>query len=199
MWYCKFLGYFLNFNNDKLLQIKLIKLYKFCLWTVNDIISSRIVDIIWEHDCLNIQYLHKNILFYNFIFIYYADWWNELRIEERIYRFWCCITDAIGSLKKRAAPLPPGAPHPRSTPSPSADAARSIHGICTYRYLNSLTSELTPSAWCLEATPRYVFFTHTSLRHDLASLFFPDHLLKNYTYYLPTCFFISLHYLSLSI
>ncbi|XP_045447609.1 arfGAP with SH3 domain, ANK repeat and PH domain-containing protein [Melitaea cinxia] len=40
----------------------------------------------------------------------------------------------IGSLKKRAAPLPPGAAgaplaHARSTPSPSADAARSIHGV----------------------------------------------------------------------
>ncbi|XP_046965803.1 arfGAP with SH3 domain, ANK repeat and PH domain-containing protein isoform X2 [Vanessa cardui] len=33
----------------------------------------------------------------------------------------------IGSLKKRAAPLPPNA-HARSTPSPSADAARSLHG-----------------------------------------------------------------------
>lgn len=54
------------------------------------------------------------------------------------------IADAIGSLKKRAAPLPPGVggasvagvgvPHPRSTPSPSADAARSIHGVylCTF-------------------------------------------------------------------
>ncbi|XP_026496579.1 arfGAP with SH3 domain, ANK repeat and PH domain-containing protein isoform X4 [Vanessa tameamea] len=34
----------------------------------------------------------------------------------------------IGSLKKRAAPLPPAA-HARSTPSPSADAARSLHGV----------------------------------------------------------------------
>ncbi|XP_039761679.1 arfGAP with SH3 domain, ANK repeat and PH domain-containing protein isoform X5 [Pararge aegeria] len=40
----------------------------------------------------------------------------------------------IGSLKKRAAPLPPAValshppPHPRSTPSPSADSTRSIHG-----------------------------------------------------------------------
>ncbi|XP_050360956.1 arfGAP with SH3 domain, ANK repeat and PH domain-containing protein isoform X4 [Nymphalis io] len=34
----------------------------------------------------------------------------------------------IGSLKKRAAPLPPGA-HARSTPSPSADAARALHGL----------------------------------------------------------------------
>ncbi|XP_049875052.1 arfGAP with SH3 domain, ANK repeat and PH domain-containing protein isoform X2 [Pectinophora gossypiella] len=39
----------------------------------------------------------------------------------------------IGSLKKRAAPLPPAValphppPHPRSTPSPSADSARSLH------------------------------------------------------------------------
>lgn len=41
----------------------------------------------------------------------------------------------IGSLKKRAAPLPPAvlpaAPHPRSTPSPSADSARSLHVIST--------------------------------------------------------------------
>ncbi|XP_050361198.1 arfGAP with SH3 domain, ANK repeat and PH domain-containing protein isoform X7 [Nymphalis io] len=36
--------------------------------------------------------------------------------------------DNIGSLKKRAAPLPPGA-HARSTPSPSADAARALHGL----------------------------------------------------------------------
>ncbi|XP_045769119.1 arfGAP with SH3 domain, ANK repeat and PH domain-containing protein isoform X5 [Maniola jurtina] len=42
--------------------------------------------------------------------------------------------DNIGSLKKRAAPLPPAValshppPHPRSTPSPSADSTRSIHG-----------------------------------------------------------------------
>ncbi|XP_047527885.1 arfGAP with SH3 domain, ANK repeat and PH domain-containing protein isoform X5 [Vanessa tameamea] len=36
--------------------------------------------------------------------------------------------DNIGSLKKRAAPLPPAA-HARSTPSPSADAARSLHGV----------------------------------------------------------------------
>lgn len=40
----------------------------------------------------------------------------------------------IGSLKKRAAPLPPGVslsqpPHPRSTPSPSADSARSLHVV----------------------------------------------------------------------
>ncbi|CAH0690856.1 unnamed protein product [Chilo suppressalis] len=40
----------------------------------------------------------------------------------------------IGSLKKRTAPLPPAValshppPHPRSTPSPSADSARLIHG-----------------------------------------------------------------------
>ncbi|XP_073957481.1 arfGAP domain of ASAP isoform X2 [Choristoneura fumiferana] len=39
----------------------------------------------------------------------------------------------IGSLKKRAAPLPPAValvhppPHPRSTPSPSADSTRSLH------------------------------------------------------------------------
>ncbi|XP_026319589.1 arfGAP with SH3 domain, ANK repeat and PH domain-containing protein isoform X2 [Hyposmocoma kahamanoa] len=41
----------------------------------------------------------------------------------------------IGSLKKRAAPLPPAVtlphppPHPRSTPSPSADSARSLHVV----------------------------------------------------------------------
>ncbi|KAG6447369.1 arfGAP with SH3 domain, ANK repeat and PH domain-containing protein [Manduca sexta] len=49
----------------------------------------------------------------------------------------------IGSLKKRAAPLPPGVsgvsgaqsvshappPHPRSTPSPSADSTRSLHVV----------------------------------------------------------------------
>ncbi|XP_075970179.1 arfGAP domain of ASAP isoform X2 [Anticarsia gemmatalis] len=53
----------------------------------------------------------------------------------------------IGSLKKRAAPLPPGVglahaphphppPHPRSTPSPSADSARSLHvasGVVKHR------------------------------------------------------------------
>lgn len=43
----------------------------------------------------------------------------------------------IGSLKKRAAPLPPAValshppPHPRSTPSPSADTTRSLHVIST--------------------------------------------------------------------
>ncbi|XP_039761662.1 arfGAP with SH3 domain, ANK repeat and PH domain-containing protein isoform X3 [Pararge aegeria] len=48
--------------------------------------------------------------------------------------FSCIIPDNIGSLKKRAAPLPPAValshppPHPRSTPSPSADSTRSIHG-----------------------------------------------------------------------
>ncbi|CAH2050155.1 unnamed protein product, partial [Iphiclides podalirius] len=47
----------------------------------------------------------------------------------------------IGSLKKRAAPLPPAValshppPHPRSTPSPSADSTRSIHagGVVKHR------------------------------------------------------------------
>lgn len=38
------------------------------------------------------------------------------------------IADSVGSLKKRTAPLPPAAPAPRSTPSPSADSARSLHG-----------------------------------------------------------------------
>ncbi|CAH0767009.1 unnamed protein product [Diatraea saccharalis] len=43
----------------------------------------------------------------------------------------------IGSLKKRTAPLPPAValshppPHPRSTPSPSADSARLLHGSGT--------------------------------------------------------------------
>ncbi|XP_028179585.1 arfGAP with SH3 domain, ANK repeat and PH domain-containing protein isoform X4 [Ostrinia furnacalis] len=67
----------------------------------------------------------------------------------------------IGSLKKRAAPLPPAValshppPHPRSTPSPSADSARSLHEFVMrmkFGILNSLEMESNAEEGLLQGT-----------------------------------------------